>query len=138
MLLAVATATPPNAYTQAEILERFEITDPRTASIFLNSHIDRRNLFLGDLSARDVSSETQGEHPDTHLEGELDMGSRAILKCLKRAGLQPEDIDYQCCVTTTGFLCPGLSARFTHELGMRPETSRVDVVGMGCNAGLNG
>jgi polyketide synthase Type III len=137
MLLAVATATPPNAYTQAELLERFEITDPRTASIFLNSHIDRRNLYLGDLSAQDVSAETQGELLDKHLAGALDMGSRAILECLKRAGLEPEDIDYLCCVTTTGFLCPGLSARFIHELGMRPETSRIDVVGMGCNAGLN-
>lgn len=137
MLLAVATAAPPNAYTQAELLDRFDITDPRASSIFLNSHIDRRNLYLGDLGAAGISTETQGELLDKHLRGALDMGSRAILECLKRAGIQPTDIDYLCCVTTTGFLCPGLSARFIHELGMRPDTSRLDVVGMGCNAGLN-
>jgi predicted naringenin-chalcone synthase len=138
MLLAVATATPPNAYTQTEILERFAITDPRTSSVFLNSHIDRRNLYLGDLSADRISAETQGELLDKHLAGALDMGSRAIMECLKRAGLEPEDVGFLCCVTTTGFLCPGLSARFIHELGLRPDTSRIDVVGMGCNAGLNG
>lgn len=137
MLLAVATATPPNAYTQAEMLERFAITDPRISSVFLNSHIDRRNLYLGDSSAVNMSTETQGELLDKHLKGALDMGCRAILECLKRAGLEPESIGYLCCVTTTGFLCPGLSARIIHELGMRPDTSRIDVVGMGCNAGLN-
>ncbi len=41
-------------------------------------------------------------------------------------------------VTTTGLLTPGLSALLCQALGLRPECSRIDVVGMGCNAGLNG
>jgi len=40
-------------------------------------------------------------------------------------------------VTTTGFLTPGLSALLIRELGIDPGCHRVDVVGMGCNAGLN-
>ena len=40
-------------------------------------------------------------------------------------------------MTSTGFLTPGLSALIIRELGIDPHCSRVDVVGMGCNAGLN-
>jgi polyketide synthase Type III len=46
-------------------------------------------------------------------------------------------VDYLCCVTSTGFLTPGLTALLIRELGMDPACHRVDVVGMGCNAGLN-
>jgi predicted naringenin-chalcone synthase len=65
------------------------------------------------------------------------MGGRAVLACLERVGLEPADIDYLCCTTTTGFLTPGLSAHLIRDLGILPRTSRIDVVGMGCNAGLN-
>jgi polyketide synthase Type III len=40
-------------------------------------------------------------------------------------------------VTSTGFLTPGLTALLIREMGIAPECSRVDIVGMGCNAGLN-
>ena len=42
------------------------------------------------------------------------------------------------CVTSSGFMVPGLSALFSRELGFDPKLVRADVVGMGCNAGLNG
>jgi predicted naringenin-chalcone synthase len=41
-------------------------------------------------------------------------------------------------VTTTGFLTPGVSALLMRHLGIDNGCHRVDVVGMGCNAGLNG
>jgi predicted naringenin-chalcone synthase len=40
-------------------------------------------------------------------------------------------------VTSTGYLTPGLSALLIREMGIAPECGRVDIVGMGCNAGLN-
>jgi 3,5-dihydroxyphenylacetyl-CoA synthase len=42
------------------------------------------------------------------------------------------------CVTSSGFMVPGLSSLFSRELGFDRRLLRVDVVGMGCNAGLNG
>ena len=42
------------------------------------------------------------------------------------------------CITTTGFLAPGLTALLMGHMGFREDCSRADVVGMGCNAGLNG
>ena len=40
-------------------------------------------------------------------------------------------------MTSTGFLTPGLSALLIRETGIAPQCSRADIVGMGCNAGLN-
>jgi polyketide synthase Type III len=65
------------------------------------------------------------------------MGARAIDSSLNNAGAAIGDIGLLCCVTTTGFLTPGLSALLIREMGIPPQCSRVDVVGMGCNAGLN-
>jgi polyketide synthase Type III len=61
-----------------------------------------------------------------------------VQKCLKRADAELSDVGYLTCVTSTGFLTPGLSAHLIRDFGLSPHTSRLDVVGMGCNAGLNG
>jgi 3,5-dihydroxyphenylacetyl-CoA synthase len=137
--LGVATATPPDSYSQAELLDIFNITDERVRSLFANSGIGRRYLTLPpedpDGGRR---TETQGELLDKHRTQGIDMAARAISDCLKRAGFELSDIAYLCCVTTTGFLTPGLSAHLIKELGLSVHASRLDVVGMGCNAGLNG
>jgi polyketide synthase Type III len=65
------------------------------------------------------------------------VGSEAIEACLRRADADLGDVRYLRCVTSTGFLTPGVSAHLIRELGLDRHTSRLDVVGMGCNAGLN-
>src|SRR5207248_7471181 len=72
-----------------------------------------------------------------HVSGGLDMARRAVAKCLASSGLGPDDIGYLCCVSSTGFISPGFSALLIKELALPHTCSRVDVVGMGCNAGLN-
>jgi predicted naringenin-chalcone synthase len=42
------------------------------------------------------------------------------------------------CVTSTAFIVPGLSALMIEHMKLPRNTQRVDIVGMGCNAGLNG
>jgi polyketide synthase Type III len=137
-IVAVGTAVPENSYTQQEILDIFGIQDPRVRSVFMNSAIERRHLTLppeGPDGTR--AMEVQGELLAKHKAQAVDMGVRAVQDCLKRTGADLSDIGYLCCVTTTGFLTPGLSALIIRELGIDPHTSRLDVVGMGCNAGLN-
>ncbi|WP_327286361.1 MULTISPECIES: 3,5-dihydroxyphenylacetyl-CoA synthase DpgA [unclassified Streptomyces] len=137
-IAGVATAVSGTSYTQQEILDLFEISDPKVRSVFLNSAIERRFLSLPPRDPHGaLRSEVQGELLDKHKRLALDMGARAIRKCLANTGIDPHDIDYLCVTTTTGFLTPGLSALLIRSLGLRPQTSRVDVVGMGCNAGLN-
>ncbi|MBB4927768.1 3,5-dihydroxyphenylacetyl-CoA synthase DpgA [Kitasatospora kifunensis] len=137
-IVGVGTAVPENSYSQQEILDIFAVQDPRVRSIFLNSAIDRRFLTLppeGPDGTRVL--EVQGELLAKHKAQAVDMGTRAVQECLKETGADLSDIGYLCCVTTTGFLTPGLSALVIRELGIDPHTSRLDVVGMGCNAGLN-
>ncbi|MBV9381022.1 MAG: type III polyketide synthase, partial [Streptosporangiaceae bacterium] len=81
--------------------------------------------------------EAQGDLLDKHKALAIDMGMRAVDACLKNVGATIDDIGHLCCVTSTGFLTPGLSALLISEMGIAPQCSRVDVVGMGCNAGLN-
>lgn len=137
-IAGVGTAVAGEPYSQRDLLEIFRITDARIRSVFLNSAIERRFLSLppvGDDGAR--ARETQEDLLAKHKAVALDMGARAIDAALKNAGAGIDDIDHLCCVTTTGFLTPGLSALLIREMGIAPRCGRVDVVGMGCNAGLN-
>lgn len=137
-IIGVGTAVTGESYSQQELLETFRITDSKIRSIFLNSAIQRRHL---SLPARGVDGarvqETQGDLLGKHKALAVDMGARAIDACLKDTGAALSDIQHLCCVTSTGFLTPGLTALLIREMGISPSCSRVDVVGMGCNAGLN-
>lgn len=138
-IVGVGVSTALGAsFTQQEVLDAFGITDPRVRSVFLNSAIERRDLMLpppGPDGSR--SSESQGDLLDKHKAMAVAMGARALSSCLERAGADLSDLRHLCCVTSTGFLTPGLSALLIRELGIDRHCSRTDIVGMGCNAGLN-
>lgn len=136
--MSVGTGLSPNAYTQKELLDLFNTTDRKIRSLFLNSAITRRHLSLPKASAHNGSLvETQGELLKKHTDIGLLMGREAILNCLKNANAKHSDIRHICCVSSTGLLTPGFSALLIKDLNLRPDCSRLDVVGMGCNAGLN-
>ncbi|WP_431926104.1 3,5-dihydroxyphenylacetyl-CoA synthase DpgA [Micromonospora wenchangensis] len=138
-IISVGTAVPTHSYSQQDVLDMYAITDPRIRSVFRNSAIERRHLTLPpELPDGTRATETQGELLRKHRVSGIDMGVRAVLACLKDSEYELDDIDYLCCITTTGFLTPGFSALLIKELGLDVGTSRLDVVGMGCNAGLNG
>jgi polyketide synthase Type III len=136
-ITGVGTAVSGESYSQQELLETFHITDSRVRSVFLNSAIQRRYLSLPPLRDGLRSPESQGDLLRKHKALAVEMGTRAIDECLKDAGAALSDIRHLCCVTSTGFLTPGLSALLIREMGITPQCSRVDIVGMGCNAGLN-
>jgi alkylresorcinol/alkylpyrone synthase/polyketide synthase Type III len=137
-IIGVGTAVSATAYSQQDVLDAYRVTNPKIASIFHNSAIRRRFLTLpppDGSGARPV--ETQGELLDKHRRLAVDMGGRALETCLKHAGADLSDLRHLCVVTSTGFLAPGLSAHLVRELGIDNACGRSDVVGMGCNAGLN-
>jgi 3,5-dihydroxyphenylacetyl-CoA synthase len=137
-ITGVGTAVPPTSYSQREVLELLGVTDPKVRSVFFNSAIERRFLTLPPRNADGIClPEAQGALLAKHKESAVRMGIQAIQSCLDDAGLAMADIDYLCCVTSTGFLTPGLSALLIRDMGIDPGCHRVDVVGMGCNAGLN-
>lgn len=137
-IIAVGTATPETAYTQRELLEILDVRDARIRNVYLNSAIERRFLTLPPAGEDGVRAmETTGQLLAKHKAQGISMGTRAVQDCLKQAGADLSDVRYLCCVTSTGFLTPGFSALLIRELGLDRHTSRADIVGMGCNAGLN-
>jgi polyketide synthase Type III len=137
-IIGVGTAVTADAYSQQQLLDLFRISDRRIQSVFLNSAIDRRFLSVPQLDAAGVPvPEEQGDLLRKHKRLAIDMGGRALHAALADAGLSLPDISYLCCVTSTGFLTPGISALLIRDTGLDPGCHRVDVVGMGCNAGLN-
>ena len=137
-IVGVGTATPPTSYTQLELLDRFGIKDRRIRSIFANSAIERRYLILPYMSKNGSHpNESQGELLTKHKKYAIDIGAQAVRACISSCNASLSDISFLCCVTTTGFLSPGVSAFLCRELGLDPDRARLDVVGMGCNGGLN-
>ena len=137
-ILSIGTANPPESYTQADILEIFRVANPAVRSLFAASHIERRNLVLPEPGEDGVPREEQDALLKKHRKWALILAREAIEKALEPQGLAPKDIDYLCCISSTGFMLPGLTAMFIKHLGFRVDCQRTDVVGMGCNAGLNG
>lgn len=137
-ILSVGTANPPNRYTQDEVISRYKVQSPVIKRIFKASHIKSRHLYLPEPNEDGKPTETQGALLAKHRKGALDMGAQAIRRALDPLGLTPADVDYLCVISSTGFMLPGLTAMFIKHLGFRVDCHRTDVVGMGCNAGLNG
>ena len=137
-MVGVGTANPKSGYSQEDILRRYGIEDRRVRSLFHNSRIDQRYLHLPAVDpAGGPVTETQGQLLDKHRTEGLELATRALRDCLERAGAEYADVRYLCCVSSTGLLTPGFSALLIRELGLRRDCGRADVVGMGCNAGLN-
>jgi len=137
-IVGTGVAVPAISYSQDEILQRYAVADPRIRSIFTNGAIERRSLVLPPLNtAGSPVVESQGELLKKHKTAGTALGCEAVINCLKKAGVSLSEVRYLCCVTSTGFLTPGFSALLINELGLDPHCVRLDIVGMGCNAGLN-
>jgi 3,5-dihydroxyphenylacetyl-CoA synthase len=139
-VLSVGLAVPPRRFRQQELAELLGPLDEKGARFFQHEHIAFRHLALPEPSAEApaLGKESTGELLARFKEQALLLGRQAAEQALGKLGLAPGDIGLLCCVTSTGFLVPGLSALLHQEMGFRGDCSRFDIVGMGCNAGLNG
>ncbi len=138
-IVSVGTANPPDTYSQQDLVDLFQPDDPRLAQFFTNSHIKTRHLVLPRPGPDGVVPDEDGEALlAKHRTWAVDLGVQAIERCLAPKGLAPGDIDALVTVTTTGMLCPSLSSLVSPPLGLRRNVQRADIVGMGCNAGMNG
>jgi len=136
-IVSVGVATPATTYSQEEVLEWAGEENPKIRRLFRNSHIDRRGLYLPERVEGEIPEESSAALLDKHLAGVLDLGPQAMRQALGEIDLTVHDIDFLVCVTSTGFLCPGVTARLIEHLGLRSDLQRADVVGMGCNAAVN-
>ena len=66
------------------------------------------------------------------------LAEQSLLKSLKKAGLQPTDIDYIITVSCTGIMIPSVDAYLVNSLNMKQDIVRLPVTEMGCVAGISG
>jgi 3,5-dihydroxyphenylacetyl-CoA synthase len=139
-IVSVGSAFPDPSYSQEEIGALLGLENRVVKKLLRSPHIQKRHLYLPAKDARTgrLLPESAADLHAKFRQGALEIGSRAIRNALDAVSLSTADVDYMLCVTSSGFMVPGLSSLFSRELGFDRKLLRADVVGMGCNAGLNG
>jgi 3,5-dihydroxyphenylacetyl-CoA synthase len=139
-IASVGSAFPETAYSQQEIGALLGLENRAVRKLLRAPHIQKRHLYLPEKDTRTgrLLPESAADLHAKFRKGALEIGSRAIRNALDAASASVADVGYMLCVTSSGFMVPGLSSLFSRELGFNRRLLRADVVGMGCNAGLNG
>jgi len=145
-LKSLATAVPPNAFTQQACWEAMnhdsllESLRPRSVDLIrkiltnAESGIDRRHLALDRIDAV--------FHHDAQLLNETfeqqapALAHAALAKALEKAGIAADELDALFLCTCTGYLCPGVTSHVAEQAGMRPDVYLADLVGLGCGAAI--
>jgi alkylresorcinol/alkylpyrone synthase len=142
-LLALATAVPPHAIDQSDVVrvapsffpDLFR-DHPALPEVFTHTGIERRHM------ARPLSwfFETHDwkDRTEAYLETASALFLSASRQAIDRARLDPAEIDIVVTVSSTGIATPSLDARVASELGLRPDVRRVPLFGLGCAGGVTG
>ncbi len=132
-------AFPATKYTQREVSDLLGIENKTVQKLLEASHIRTRHLYLPDPPAgqKAIREETHEELNQKFDEGVMDIGLRAANRALADSPFHKSEIDFLVCVTSSGFRVPGVSSMIARGMGLKQDLYRLDVVGMGCNAGMS-
>ena len=108
----------------------------KVLKIFEGAGVDRRYSIM---DAEEVFLNTSFEEKNNiYIKEVTKLAEQSLLKCLKKARLQPNDIDYIITVSCTGIMIPSMDAYLINSLHMRQDIIRLPVTEMGCVAGISG
>jgi predicted naringenin-chalcone synthase len=127
-ITAVATATPPDRFTQEEVLQMAGYTRPIARDIFMNSDIDYRYLYVN--PATDHPGEDLDKLHRRYREGAALIARQAAERSLEKAGLTTDDVDCILVCSCTGYLCPDLSTVLVKEMGLASRVQRGALLGL--------
>ena len=138
-IISSATALPPHRCDQADTRDAMAgVCRGHDAMLRLLPVFDRAGVetryFVEPLEwyAEGHSFETRNR---VFAESGLQLAGRAAEQCLDAADVDPEDVDFIFCVTTTGLMTPSLDARLVSALGLRSDVRRLPLFGLGCAGG---
>jgi alkylresorcinol/alkylpyrone synthase len=141
-LLGIATAVPPYALYQKDVIQRVRALFAgapaleRLLPVFVNSGIRRRYSCV----PADWYDRPHGwaERNQIYVARALDLLETITVKLLDRAGLDKHAIDAVVAVSTTGIATPSLDALLIERMGLRPDVRRLPIFGLGCAGGAIG
>jgi predicted naringenin-chalcone synthase len=125
---------PPRRFAQDEIAGLLGYTDAFRLSLFRNSGIEGRHLYVTGEPPR--PGETVDELTARFQAGGVSLGAEAATRCLRDAGLRAGAVDFLATTTCTGRLCPALDAHLIRALGCRADVQRVHVGDTGCASAM--
>ena len=144
-LTGLATAVPPQRFTQAECWGALQQA-PQFAQLSARSRAVLRRVLSGEngIATRHLAVADLEEMfvltPDAlHVRFALHAPALAVEaaeRALANARLAPAAVDAVIISTCTGYLCPGLTSYVSERLGLRRDVQALDLVGQGCGAAL--
>jgi alkylresorcinol/alkylpyrone synthase len=142
-IAAVGSALPPHIYDQDALIEAFRkhwaerhFNLDRLEQLHRNVLVGGRHLALPMEEYDELTS--WGKANDAWIRVAEEVGGRAVLQALDRAGLTVSDVDCLIFVTVTGVATPSIDARLMNRLGLKPGVKRIPIFGLGCVAGAAG
>jgi alkylresorcinol/alkylpyrone synthase len=144
-LHSVASAFPPNSFTQAECLDAmreapfWDELNSRSRIVLEkvlmgNSGIEKRHFCVDQLT--DAWSRDAQELNEAYEKEAPRLAAEAVRKAIAESGRQPDEIDALFLSSCTGFLCPGVSSYVAEILGLRSDVFLQDMTGLGCGAAV--
>lgn len=133
-ILTVATASPPNRFTQPEVLALAGYADERRRGFFLNSGIEGRYLAIDREGF--TPTESLDQLQARYRAASIDLGVRALASALAQQGITPQELDFLATTTCTGRLCPSLDTHLIRALNLRHDIQRVHVGDTGCASAM--
>jgi alkylresorcinol/alkylpyrone synthase len=142
-IATVAPAFPEHHYSQAQLLAevRQQWRDSphvftRLQSFHARSEVATRQLALPLERYARLGSFT--ERNREYVRCAVDLGERALGAALRRAELEPADLQHLLFVSTTGISTPSIDARLVNRMRLNPELQRTPIFGLGCAGGVGG
>jgi alkylresorcinol/alkylpyrone synthase len=136
-IAAAAVEFPPHRHSQRDVISALaDFAGPEFHRFAAAAGVEHRNLALPLTRYPELSGFSEANA--AYLEVALQIGERALVSALDKAGLRPEDVDVIFSTTVTGLAVPTLEARLAGRVGLRPDVKRVPLFGLGCVAGAAG
>ncbi|MBI5547821.1 MAG: type III polyketide synthase [Deltaproteobacteria bacterium] len=139
-VLTLGCVQPPNRVEQEELTAAFRqlwaarhFNADRVEQLHQAVQVGARHLALPLAEYPKLDSFAKAN--DAFIEHATRLGEQAIRLALDRAGLSPKRVDHLFFVTVTGIATPSIEARLINRLGMRADTKRTPLFGLGCVAG---
>lgn len=126
-IISIAYAVPEQSYTQESVFEALRY--PRQfRRIFLGAGISTRH-FCYPLD----SKFTWQEATEAYRKGALSLSREVAESCLD--GREVSSVGSVSFASCTGYECPGIMHLLAGELGLSPNTTYTNILGMGCEGG---
>jgi alkylresorcinol/alkylpyrone synthase len=139
----IGRALPPNRYSSealsAALWDAWGATDAERARygrLHRAIGVRHRHLALPIDAYGMLGSFAQAN--EAWLARATELGAEAVEAALRAADVGPDEVDHLFFTTVTGIAAPTVDVKLVNRLGMRPDTKRTPLFGLGCVGGAAG